>query len=67
MNAVNVPQVYAELNWRKSSYSSGEGGECLEIAHTPTDTYIRDSKSPTGPVLSLTARAWSDFIAYASR
>lgn len=23
-----------ELNWFKSSYSSGEGGDCLEVAYT---------------------------------
>ena len=55
------------LRWVKSSYSSEEGGECLEFAPTPTNIYIRDSKAPTGPVLGVTAHAWSDFIAYASR
>lgn len=55
------------LNWRKSTYSDGEGGACVEIAPcTPTTTvHIRDSKLPaeTGPHLTVPASAWSAFLA----
>ncbi|MEU5996232.1 DUF397 domain-containing protein [Streptomyces sp. NPDC047197] len=64
---MNTADIAAKLTWRRSSYSTGSGGECLEVAPTPTDIYIRDSKAPTGPVLGVTACAWSDFIAYAAR
>jgi hypothetical protein len=37
------------LRWRKSSRSGGNGGECVELAHT-LDA-VRDSKNPDGPVL----------------
>lgn len=37
--------------WRKSSYSNGEGGECVEITHT-LDA-VRDSKNPHGGVLRV--------------
>jgi Domain of unknown function (DUF397) len=35
--------------WRKSSYSNGEGGECVEVRGT-LDA-VRDSKNPDGAVL----------------
>jgi len=37
------------MRWRKSSYSSGQGGNCVELAHAGA---MRDSKNPTGPVLT---------------
>lgn len=51
------------LHWRKSSYSNGVGGNCLETA-TPTATtvLVRDSKRPTGPSIGIGARAWSAFL-----
>lgn len=52
-----------ELNWFKSSYSDGEGGQCLEVAVTPTTIHLRDSKHPTGPHLTLSPTAWSAFLA----
>lgn len=68
MNAEGVGSTASvELSWFTSSYSSGAGGECVQVAPAPTDIYIRDSKTPTGPVLGVTARAWSDFIAFAAR
>jgi len=50
--------------WRKSSYSNGSGGECLEVADGVTGVVpVRDSKVPDGPVLLLPASAWSAFTA----
>lgn len=37
------------LRWRKSSRSGGNGGACVELAHTLGA--VRDSKNPSGPVL----------------
>ncbi|WP_405821654.1 DUF397 domain-containing protein [Streptomyces sp. NBC_00838] len=52
--------------WRKSSYSNSDGGDCVEVADGyPGVIPVRDSKTPTGPVLLLTPAAWSDFVAYA--
>ena len=49
--------------WRKSSYSNGTGGECVEVASgLPGVIPVRDSKSQTGPVLLITPAAWSPFI-----
>ncbi|MEU0210759.1 DUF397 domain-containing protein [Streptomyces canus] len=51
-----------QLAWFKSSYSSGEGGECLEVAVTPHTIHLRDSKNPTAPHLTLSPTAWSAFL-----
>ncbi|MFF3940705.1 DUF397 domain-containing protein [Streptomyces phaeofaciens] len=53
------------LTWFKSSYSGGEGGECLEVAPTPHTIHIRDSKNPEGAVLTLSPAAWAGFLAHA--
>lgn len=41
------------VQWRKSSYSGGTGGECVEMAAVPGHVLIRDSKTPDGPVLQI--------------
>lgn len=49
--------------WRRSSYSSDQGGQCVEIAETPHTTIaIRDSKNPAGPILTLAPAAFSTFV-----
>ncbi|WP_329062120.1 DUF397 domain-containing protein [Streptomyces sp. NBC_01429] len=54
-----------ELAWFKSTYSSGAGGECIEVAKCPDTVRVRDSKISTGPVLSITIDSWSDFVGFA--
>ncbi|KUN84630.1 DUF397 domain-containing protein [Streptomyces griseoruber] len=50
--------------WTKSSYSNGDGGNCVEVAaNLPHLIPVRDSKLPHGPVLLLTPTAWSPFLA----
>ncbi|MFF3333364.1 DUF397 domain-containing protein [Streptomyces sp. NPDC002888] len=51
-----------ELSWFKSSYSSGGGGECLEIATCAQAVHLRDSKRPADPHVTLSAAAWGDFL-----
>ncbi|MEU6389779.1 DUF397 domain-containing protein [Streptomyces sp. NPDC046939] len=51
------------LDWRKSSYSSnGSEGDCVEVAHAPGATHIRDSKNTSGPQLTVGALAWARFL-----
>ncbi|MYX30327.1 DUF397 domain-containing protein [Streptomyces sp. SID8381] len=57
MNAV-VP----ESAWFKSSYSSGAGGECVEVAAWQGTTRVRDSKDTARPSLRLAPQAWAEFI-----
>jgi hypothetical protein len=48
--------------WRKSSYSSGNGGACVEVARNlPGVVAVRDSKNPAGPALAVTPAAWRTF------
>ncbi|MFE4825957.1 DUF397 domain-containing protein [Streptomyces sp. NPDC056672] len=51
------------IGWRKSSYSGGSNGDCLEVADGYADIPIRDSKNPTGPTLLFRPTDWSSFIA----
>ncbi|MFD4725503.1 DUF397 domain-containing protein [Streptomyces seoulensis] len=46
-------------HWRKSTYSNGEGGSCVEVAD---GILVRDSKAKDGPVLLLSNSAWADFL-----
>jgi hypothetical protein len=49
-------------NWRKSSYSGGQGGSCVEVANMPGLVAIRDTtQKETGPELRITAEAWKTF------
>ncbi|MFJ4768791.1 DUF397 domain-containing protein [Streptomyces uncialis] len=53
-------------NWSKSSYS-GSGGSCVEWAPAYVSATglvpVRDSKSPSGPVLDIPAYAFASFVA----
>ncbi|WP_329379942.1 DUF397 domain-containing protein [Streptomyces sp. NBC_01716] len=52
------------LTWRKSSYSNGEGGDCVEVADgIPDAVPVRDSKTPQAAALVFPAPAWTAFIA----
>ncbi|MCQ4082557.1 DUF397 domain-containing protein [Streptomyces sp. RB6PN25] len=51
-----------EASWRKSSYSNGQGGNCIEVADGFRDVVpVRDSKDPQGPALIFGAAAWAAF------
>jgi hypothetical protein len=54
--------VERDLKWSKSSYSGGSGTECVECAHAPRGTLIRDSKREHGPVIAVGAPAWQAFV-----
>jgi hypothetical protein len=47
--------------WRKSSYSNGNGGDCVEVADFDTHRALRDSKNPAGGHLTFTAAQWAAF------
>jgi uncharacterized protein DUF397 len=48
--------------WRKSSYSNGNGGACVEVARNlPGVVAVRDSKDPDGPELIFDADQWAAF------
>ncbi|WP_406305750.1 DUF397 domain-containing protein [Streptomyces sp. NBC_00885] len=57
------------LQWVKSSYSSPEGGNCLEwapsVAAASGLVPVRDSKNPEGPALTFPADEWTHFVTFA--
>ncbi len=48
------------LNWRKSSYSGGEGN-CIEVADDAGLALVRDTKDSQGPILRFSADTWRRF------
>lgn len=53
--------------WFKSSYSSGEGGQCIEVAAFRSTVHVRDSKDRTGPTLSVASGNWAAFVEFAAQ
>lgn len=59
--------VRSGWQWRKSSRSSGDGGQCVEVAtNLPGVVAVRDSKNPDGPALVVPAAEWRVFLRKAS-
>ncbi|MFJ5819350.1 DUF397 domain-containing protein [Streptomyces sp. NPDC093108] len=53
--------------WRKSSYSGGNEGQCVEVADLAVASYvgergIRDSKNPDGPALLIPKESFAAFM-----
>jgi hypothetical protein len=48
--------------WRKSSYSDGNGGQCVEVT-AATDIMVRDTANRDGVTLAFTPQAWQTFTA----
>jgi len=50
--------------WRKASYSTNNGGNCVEVARNlPGAVAVRDSKDPDGPKLLVSPAQWRVFAA----
>ena len=48
--------------WFKSSYSSQDGGNCVEIAAVAAGVGVRDSKDKAGAALLISGSAFTAFI-----
>lgn len=49
--------------WRKSTYSSSTGQNCVEVATNLSDTVaVRDSLDPNGPKLLVCTVDWRVFV-----
>ncbi|MFF4037417.1 DUF397 domain-containing protein [Streptomyces sp. NPDC001816] len=55
-----------ESAWIKSSYSTGSGGECVEVAAIPARVHVRDSKDTTRAPLAVDPTTWTEFVAFAA-
>ncbi|MFI1015498.1 DUF397 domain-containing protein [Streptomyces sp. NPDC020965] len=63
-------QVFVpESDWRKSTYSGNNGGECVEWSPSYASIHrvvpVRDSKTPRGPILTLTPTAFAGLVRFA--
>ncbi|GAA1664609.1 hypothetical protein GCM10009765_12700 [Fodinicola feengrottensis] len=56
--------LYDANNWRKSTRSGNNGGECVEVASTAaSQVLVRDTKQQDkGPMLAFSASAWREFL-----
>jgi hypothetical protein len=52
-----------DATWRKSSYSGGNGGNCIEVGGQAAAgrVLVRDTRDRQGPVLRFTPAAWKRF------
>jgi len=54
--------IMNETRWRKSTYSSSNGGNCVEVGQATRIIAVRDTKQHgRGPVLRFTPAAWRRF------
>ncbi|MGW1103498.1 DUF397 domain-containing protein [Streptomyces sp. NPDC002540] len=64
MNIEASTGIAAPFTWIKSSYSSNEGGACVEVAAAGQAVLVRDSKDTTLPHLTLDRTGWAHFVRY---
>lgn len=60
----SMPDLF-RTDWVKSTYSDGEGGNCVEWAPkaaTGGAVPVRDSKNPHHPALLFPTPAWTTFV-----
>jgi hypothetical protein len=50
----------SDLLWRKSAHSIHNN--CVEIAFSTGEVFVRSSNDPRGPVLTFSAAEWSAFV-----
>jgi hypothetical protein len=51
-----------DLKWRKATYSSNGGGNCVEVADRGNRVLVRDTKERAGAVLGFSPDAWRQFV-----
>ncbi|MFI1189416.1 DUF397 domain-containing protein [Streptomyces californicus] len=64
-NNLTPPELRGAV-WRKSSYSGGNEGQCVEVADLTTapsagQRGVRDSKNPEGPALLVPEAVFTAF------
>ncbi|MBW1602541.1 DUF397 domain-containing protein [Streptomyces sp. JJ66] len=67
MTVKQAQEAGARLEWTKSSYSSNDGPDCVEVAASPAAVHVRDSKHVSGPHLTLPPAAWTDFVTFSTQ
>ena len=60
---MNEDRDLSRAGWFKSSFSNGQGGNCVEHARLPDGSRaVRHSKHPEGSTLIFTPGEWAAFI-----
>ena len=52
-----------ELRWFTSSFSGGNGANCVEVAFLPCAVAVRDTKDRALPAHRYAAADWAAFVA----
>lgn len=50
------------MDWRKSSYSSDNGGACVECGTGVGAVLVRDTTDRDGATLAVSPAAWTRFL-----
>lgn len=53
--------------WRTSSYTGGNGGNCVEVGEGANAIVVRDTKDRKGVVLTFGTQAFREFVASIKR
>jgi hypothetical protein len=49
-------------DWRKSTFSDGNGGQCVEAASGNGTVLVRDTTDRDGGTLAFSVEAWQTFL-----
>jgi len=63
MKADKLTVDLTNARWFKSSRSSGNTDNCVEVAFVDGSVAVRDSKDRQGPALRYTSAEWEAFLA----
>lgn len=50
------------VSWRKSSFTGGNGTNCVEVGRAVDAVMVRDTKNRTGGMLAFTPNTWRRFL-----
>jgi hypothetical protein len=53
-----MSKLAGDTGWFKSSFSSADSDNCVEVRIAQKDVAVRDSKNTDGPVLHVSADSW---------
>ena len=56
-----------QFAWCKSTYSGGNGGNCVEVGHAPEYVGIRDTKDRGRGHLTVSPAVWRTFLSAITR
>ena len=55
-------RIPPDSEFRKSSFSQGPPNECVSVAITEGEVYVRDTKDPDKTTLRFTKPEWKAFL-----